>query len=368
MDNFDPYTQNVTFRRTDGTPIDVAMDELDVFMQYNIRICINYASQFGASIVLFLMLLLLTRREKRRSSVFILNSLALLVNSLRLLCKVIHFTTGFEEVYAFFSYDYSDVPPSAYAISILSVVFETILVICIMVSLVIQVYVVCRTLRRRYRHPLLVLSILMALMPIGFRMAWMVENNIYIMKAASMVDILWLESDTNIVITASVCFFCAVFVAKLGYAIRQRHRLGIHDFGPTQMIFICGCQTMTIPALLSILQYCVRVPELSSNVLTLVAISLPVSSLWAATALEPGRMSHGPGRRQNLWQALAFDSGSSAQGLKDSATELTGSTAAQTVCFSDSGANKREYDSDIPLGIAVERGISVNSVHGHSMV
>ncbi|KAJ5161323.1 hypothetical protein N7492_006715 [Penicillium capsulatum] len=364
MDSFNPYLQNVTFRRPEGELIQVPMDELDMFLQYNVRICINYASQLGASIVLFLILLLLTRKEKRGSLLFVLNSLALLFNIGRLLCQVIHFTTGFEEVYAYFAFDYSAVPASAYAISILSVTLETLVVICTMVSLVMQVNAVCKTLRRRYRRPMLVLSVLMALTPIAFRMAWMVENDIYIMKAESMEDVLWLESDTNIIITTSICFFCAVFVTKLGYAIRQRRRLGVHDFGPMQVIFVCGCQTLTIPAILSILQYCIRVPELHSSVITLVAISLPLSSIWAGITLGSRRAHPDPDRCRNFWQVLAFNSdGSTLPSTKQSSTELMAPGVAQMLCYSNRTSNKSDYDSESPLGISVERGLSVNSVH-----
>ena len=362
MAALDPNTQQVTFHYSNGEPFNVSVSDLDEFVQYNVRVCINYGSQLGASIVLLVILLLLTRREKRTSSVFLLNVLALFFNITRLLFEVIHFTTGFEKVYPYFSYDYSYVKRSAYVISILSVVLETLLVISVEVSLVLQVQVVCATLRRRYRRALLAVSIMMALVPIGFRVGWMVMNNIYIMMVADMTPIWWLESATNIVITISICFFCTVFVSKLGYAIKQRKRLGVRDFGPMKVIFVCGCQTLTIPALFSILQYCVVVPELSSNVLTLVTISLPLSSIWAGVALEnlQRTVSTEPGPRRNLWQKLAFGADSIMRS-KPVTTELTSSTAAQTLCYSGQAGSKVSEDSDMPLGIAVEHDISVTT-------
>ena len=366
MAAIDPYNQVVSFHYANGNPLDVPMSALDEFVQYNVRVCINYGCQLGASIVLFVILLLLTRRDKRTSAVFILNALALIFNITRLLFQVIHFSTGFEKIYPYFSYDYSLVPRSAYVISILSVVLETLLVICVEFSLVLQVQVVCATLRRKYRRALLVVSIAMALVPIGFRMAWMVENNIYIMKAADMTPIWWLESATNIVITISICFFCTVFVSKLGYAIKQRNQLGVRDFGPMKVIFVCGCQTLTIPALFSILQYCIVVPELSSNVLTLVTISLPLSSIWAGAALEnmQRNVSTDPRPRRNLWQTLAFGVESTFRS-KHVSTELTSSTAAQTLCYSNQVGSKTSEDSDVQLGIAVEHDISVKSIRRH---
>lgn len=357
---FDPYLQNITFYTPEGVTVNTTMYYLDWFYQYDIRLCINYGSQLGASVVLFVLLLLLTHSDKRGSAVFILNGVALLFNILRLLFQVIHFTTGFEKIYPYFSGDYSAVKPSAFAISIVSVVFQTLLVICIMTSLVMQVHVVCATLRRRYRRPLLALSIVMALVPIGFRMGFMVENCIAIVKVSYMTHIWWLESATNIVITISICFFCAVFVTKLGYAIRQRRRLGVRDFGPMKVIFVCGCQTMTIPALFAILQYFSSTPELSSNVLTLVTISLPLSSIWAGVVLESSRRLDSTRRPpRNLWRALAFGV-SRTQPSEPSTTEMTATACTgQTLCYSDPNMTKHSQDSESPLGISVEHDISI---------
>lgn len=359
--DFNPYTQNVTFYTPTGRPVTTSLFLIDWFYQYDIRLCINYGSQLGASIVLFVLLLLLTHSDKRGSTVFILNGVALLFNILRLLFEVIHFTTGFEKVYPFFSFDYSAVKPRAYAISIMSVVFETLLVVCIMASLVMQVHVVCATLRRRYRHPLLGVSIVMAVVPIGFRMAFMVENCQFIMTTSFMQSLWWLESATNIVITISICYFCAVFVTKLGFAIRQRRRLGVRDFGPMKVIFVCGCQTMTIPALFAILQYFSKTPELSSNVLTLVTISLPLSSIWAGAVLENGRRVDSHHTPRNLWRALAIGVTRTTRDTR-TATELTTTACTgtgQTLCFSDAQTSKQSDESDAPLGISVEHDISI---------
>lgn len=249
MASLDPFTQNVTFHTGDGTAFEVNVQDIDTFLQYCIQICTNYGAQLGASIVLFVILLLLTRPEKRSSSVFILNCAALLSNVGRLFCQIVYFTTDFVKVYAYFSGDFSQVPTSAYANSVIAVVFYTILVICIEASLVLQVQVICANLSRVYRQVLLSLSIVIALIPVGFRMGMMVENAITIMAAESSIHLVWLQSAENITATISICFFCAIFVGKLGFAIRQRRRLGVRDFGPMKVIFVMGCQTLVIPGM-----------------------------------------------------------------------------------------------------------------------
>jgi pheromone alpha factor receptor len=370
---FDPFTQNVTFRLQDGTEFPVSVKALDVFVMYNVRVCINYGCQFGASFVLLVILVLLTQSDKRRSAVFILNGLALFLNSSRLLFQVIHFSTAFEQVYPYVSGDYSSVPWSAYAISIVAVVLTTLVVVCIEASLVIQVHVVCSTLRRRYRHPLLAVSILVALVPIGFRCAWMVANCKAIIKLTYTNDVWWIESATNICVTISICFFCVIFVTKLGFAIKQRRRLGVREFGPMKVIFVMGCQTMVVPAIFSITQYYVVVPEFSSNVVTLVVISLPLSSIWAGAVLENARRigSQDRQRRRNLWRALVGGAESLLSPTKDSPTSLSAMTAAQTLCYSDHTMSKgspTSRDTDAFYGISVEHDISINRVQRNNSI
>ncbi|PWY86537.1 mating-type alpha-pheromone receptor PreB [Aspergillus sclerotioniger CBS 115572] len=329
--HFDPFTQNVTMHTANGTPFEVNVQAIDdELMQYCIRAGINYSAQLGASIVLFVILVLLTRPEKRRSSVFILNSSALLSNVGRLVCQTLYFTSDFVRVYTYFSGDYSHVPTSAYANSVIAVVFYTLLVICIEASLVLQVQVICANLGRLYRHILLAFSTVVALIPIGFRMAMMVENAKSIMGAKSNIPLIWLQSTENIVFTISICFFCAIFVSKLGFAIRQRRRLGMRDFGPMRVIFVMGCQTLVIPAFFSIIHYIVSVPMLSSNVATLVTIFLPLSS--------------GPDKNtSNL---------SSTPTIKQVATRYTDNIPSRQA--------QQQHNAE-ELGIAVEHDISVPS-------
>ncbi|KAI3005599.1 hypothetical protein CBS147346_4265 [Aspergillus niger] len=370
MASTDPFAQNITFHTGDGTPFEVNVQEIDTFLQYCIQICTNYGAQLGASIVLFVILLLLTRPEKRSSSVFILNCAALLSNVGRLFCQILYFTTDFVRVYAYFSGDFSRVPTSAYANSVIAVVFYTILVICIEASLVLQVQVICANLGRVYRQVLLSLSIVVALIPVGFRMAMMVENAIAIMAAESSIPLIWLQSAENITATISICFFCAIFVAKLGFAIRQRRRLGVRDFGPMKVILIMGCQTLVIPAIFSIIHYIAAVPALSSNVATLVTISLPLSSIWAGVALTKVSSGAGAGSGtgsgssgRNLWNVLSFPVWDSRNTTSTTTSSSTPTVNPVSTCYADNGSSKqcKQQTNTEEIGITVEHEISVQS-------
>ncbi|EEH23583.1 hypothetical protein PABG_05794 [Paracoccidioides brasiliensis Pb03] len=299
--SFDPFNQSVVFHKADGTPFNVSIHELDDFVQYNTKVCINYSSQLGASVIAGLMLAMLTHSEKRRLPVFFLNTFALAMNFARLLCMTIYFTTGFNKSYAYFGQDYSQVPGSAYAASVLGVVFTTLLVISMEMSLLIQTRVVCTTLPDIQRYLLMAVSSAISLMAIGFRLGLMVENCIAIVQASNFAPFIWLQSASNITITISTCFFSAVFVTKLAYALVTRIRLGLTRFGAMQVMFIMSCQTMVIPAIFSILQYPLPKYEMNSNLFTLVAIFLPLSSLWASVATKSSFETSSSGRHQYLW-------------------------------------------------------------------
>lgn len=250
---FNPFKQNVTFHYADGTPFEVWLPRVDLYMQYCIRICINYGSQLGASIILLLVLVLLTRADRRRSAVFLLNCFALLFNVIRLVCQIVYFTTDFTELYRYFAHDYaSGISAGAYAASVLGVVLIWFLLVCVLASLILQVQVVCSTFRIIYRRLLLGTSVVIALVPVGFRFGYVVQASRRIVDAKHSYSVQWLESATNISFTINICYFCVVFVTKLGYAIKQRKRLGVRDFGPMKVIFIMGCQTMFIPGMFSV--------------------------------------------------------------------------------------------------------------------
>ena len=246
---FDPFSQSFTLLLTDGTPFNVSIPDLDDFILYSVDICINYAAQLGASLVLLIMLALLTKAEKRSSPIFALNALALTLNFIRNVLQCVYFTGPFSETYAYFAQDYSRVPRSAYATSITATVLTFLLLVCIECSLIVQTHVICITVQRAYRQVILVISLLIAALACGVRLALCIENAKYINSLANLVPLTWLSSATNITTTISVCWFCAVFVTKLGLALNQRRKLGLRRFGPMQIIFIMGCQTLIIPGM-----------------------------------------------------------------------------------------------------------------------
>ncbi|KAF6230161.1 hypothetical protein HO133_004500 [Letharia lupina] len=300
---FDPYSQSFTLQASDGTLFNVSIPNLDYFVNYNTQICINYGAQTGASIILLAVLLLLTKPDKRASPIFIVNVSSLALNIVRNVLQCLYFTGPFTETYAVFSGDHSRVHTGDYATSVTATVFTLLVLVCVEISLCLQTRVVCVTVRQLYRKIIFAASVVIALLAIAFRLALCIENSIDIVQAKVDGPLQQLASATNITESISICWFSAVFVTKLALALNERRKLGLVQFGPMQIIFIMGCQTLVVPgqqdsiqspsskltfilALFSTLQYAVNNPALYSNALTCVAIFLPLSSLWASASLD----------------------------------------------------------------------------------
>lgn len=244
---FDPYSQSFTLQASDGTPFNVSIPDLDFFVYYNNQICIIYGAQTGASIILFIVLLLLTKPDKRASSIFIVNVSSLALNIIRNVLLCLYYTGPFTETYAFFSGDFSRVHRGDYAASVTASVFTFLVLVCVEISLCLQTRVVCVTMRQLYRRIILAASIVIALLAIAFRLALCIENSIYIVHAEVEGPLYELVSAANITQSISICWFCTVFVTKLAFALNERRKLGLAQFGPMQIVFIMGCQTLIIP-------------------------------------------------------------------------------------------------------------------------
>ncbi len=248
--NFDPYQQNISIYTSPDSFVNISIPQVDYWISYCIQICINYGCQVGASITLFVVLLLLTRADNRTSPIFILNSVSLFINIIRTILLCTFFTSSFNESYRFFSGDYSLVPRSAYATSATGAVFEILVLVSVETSLCLQVWVVSKTMSRLQRAVIFTLSAAVALNAIAWRCVYSGKNIVLILKALSPEPLEWLGSTTNIVTSVSICWFSAVFVIKLGLALRTRRKLGLQKFGSMQILFIMGCQTLFVPGTL----------------------------------------------------------------------------------------------------------------------
>ena len=303
---FDPTTQPVTIYMGDGvTPISFDLADVDAQNYYNTVSTINSSCQMGACFVMFFVLVVLTKESKRRTAIFILNSLSLVVGFLRALLLTLYFVSPWTRVYAEFSYDFSYVPRSAYATSVAGTVFPLLLTVTVNMSLVLQAYTVCKNLRNTYRYPIIGLACLVLLAAVGFRFAEMVTNCLAIMSSASYVSQAWIQTGALATETSSIWFFSIIFTGKLIWTLVNRRVMGwkqwsgvriLAAMGGCTMIIPCKCDRayllnmtqLTIVAIFASLEYTSSTvfPQAGTLALPLVALLLPMSSLWAGMAID----------------------------------------------------------------------------------
>ena len=248
---FDAWTQPITLYYPNGSNFTTSMDAINIYRLYSTRLAISYGTQIGASIILLLVLLLLTRSEKRKSSIFILNSLCLVGNSLRCIFSCCFLTGNLLHPYAQLSGDTSRATTRDLAVSVTSNTLSLIVNMLVMGSLSLQVWVVCVTTSRLQRILIMSTTTAIALVSIGYKFAFMIVSNRATVQLTSLPDNDRIGASSYITQAAAILFYSCVFTWKLGYAIVQRRRLKMLQFGPMQIVFIMGCQTMIIPGTLS---------------------------------------------------------------------------------------------------------------------
>jgi pheromone alpha factor receptor len=288
----DPFTQPVTLLLPDGTPFNVTMDDFAEMHFYGVNMGIFYGVATGMSLITIVAYALLIQPSKRRNIIYALNMLALIFNLVKSVLRCVYYAGPWQNPYAYFADDWSQVPPSAYADSIVATVMKVLQLACMETSLILQVNTILFT-TSRYRRWLLVgLSTLVGLVATALSFALMVVNCEGIMSLQSGWGWQSLTNAASIAVTVSICFFFVIFTWKLGYALKRRRTLGIKKFGPLQILFIMSLQTMIIPAIFSIAQFWSPINDLYTMTLSLATIMLPLSALWAQASLEENGPSH----------------------------------------------------------------------------
>ncbi|PQE11067.1 hypothetical protein CJF31_00000814 [Rutstroemia sp. NJR-2017a BVV2] len=286
--NFDPLTQSFTLLLSDGTPVYILPTDVDYFYYYNVASCINYGAQAGACFMMLFVVAILTKSSKRKSLLFVLNLLSLAFGFLRALLFALYFTSAWNEFYASFTLDFSRVPKAAYATSVAGSVIPLLMTITVNMSLFLQAYTVCKGLDDIYRYSMTIVSGIVALLAISFRFATTVINSQSILSATSFLSMGWLMEGTLVTETISIWYFSIIFTGKLVRTLWNRRRNGWKQWSAVRILAAMGGCTMVIPSIFAILEYTTpeELPEAGTLALTMVALLLPLSSLWAGMATD----------------------------------------------------------------------------------
>lgn len=326
---FDPYAQTLVVTLPDGvTQADVPIWLIWDLQNTTLDTAVILGVQMGISAILLTVLAVMTRPEKRRSIVFFLNIAALLFLLIRSVLGFVTLHGAFYNFYNWVTGRYRDVDGDM-RLSVTADVLNSLVVVAVELSLLFQVRVVCCTLKARWRLIVTGISAFVCAGVCAVRFAYMVYNielgitQVHV-KSEKSSDVLGrMGSTNNVCIMVSIIFFSAIFVTKLGHAIYQRRSMGMTQFGPMQIIFVMGCQTMFIPgeslqrcmaptraiptdisvAIFGILAYWVAWgSQIQSLMPCVVATFLPLSSMWASTNINNVNIAapHHVNRNRNI--------------------------------------------------------------------
>jgi hypothetical protein len=250
----DPYNQTITLIMANGEPFNITMIDVTVMNNENIQMGLMYGAQIGLSVLMLIVLVLLTQPAKRRSVIFMSNLITLVFDVIRSSLMATWLASAWNNPYSYFSGDVSHITKGLVAQSIVVVIFKVFETVAIEVSLITQVRVVLLASSRHVRLGLLVLVTAIALMSVGMAIALLVINVTRIATMAAPLPIQQkLAGGANVLLTIGIGVCMVIFVTKLGYALMNRRKLGLRKFGPMQIIFIMGVQTMVVPGKISLL-------------------------------------------------------------------------------------------------------------------
>nr|AIV43933.1 pheromone alpha factor receptor [Morchella elata] len=337
--SWNPYTQTFNLTRVDGDIVTVALDTVNEFNIQNVKWATIFAVQIGGAGVLLAILIVLAKPTKRRA-IFYLNLISLALAIVRGALAIEYIIGPWSNTYRYFTMDFSTIPSSSTAKSISQAFLQLAMIICIMVSLVLQM-------RAAYEGTPFVKKVTTAVsgavaaVVLGFYIKVIQESISTILNAGSYTSTT--HDHARLLFTLSICFFTILFLVKLADAIIQRRKMGMKNFGPLQIVFIMGCQCMLLPAVFSVLERVVDFDGMYSFTVFFVVISLPMSSIWAAS---DGKNLRAQQRQQQSSTRPSFFSHSYRSKISTMATNS-----------SDGGA-----DLEKGTVVRVERGYSVDCI------
>lgn len=281
--DFNPAYQLLNFTSVEG-PISTTFADMDSYVHTILRDAMIFGARIGAGGLAMIALWLTS--NNRKTPVFILNQLSLLFLVLHSGLYLNYLLGGYSSLaYIFTGFSEFLIKQQALNVYAVTNVLQVLLTASIEASMVFQV----RTIfnhpdGKMVGYPLIGLSLLVALATTGLYFYNCIKSIIDLFNNHHSV---YAFNAQTILFASSVNFMSLVLVSKLVMAIRSRRYLGLKQFDSFHILLIMSTQTMIIPSILTILSYALpsfKAVSLPAVSVLLVTLSLPLSSMWAASA------------------------------------------------------------------------------------
>ena len=247
MANFNPHRQHFNITAKDGSRVSVSLAKITIYFRETTILGIIYGAQLGACVVMLVTVLAIERAEKMRKPLFVLNAAALFINSLRVLFECIFYTGPFNDTYAIFAYDYSEVPNWAFHTQVAAIVFACVALVTAEVSLLLQTELVWVTAKKMHRILLRVASLVVIVVVCGHRISLGILNIKAVLENYNPSGLQGFEKTTSILVMVSIWWFCLLFVGKVMHRWYTRWAMKQPTWGPYEVFTIMGFQTLLVP-------------------------------------------------------------------------------------------------------------------------
>lgn len=281
--DFDPRYQLLNYTSVEG-PFSITFADIDDYYHNRVKNGIIFGTRIGAAGLAMIVLWLTSTNKK--TPVFILNQLSLFFLVLHSGLYINFLLGGYSSITLTFT-GFTDYLITQRDLNVYAVtnVFQLLLTATIEASMVFQVKTIfSHPEGKMIGYPLVGVSLLVALATIGLYFFNTVKS---ITELFGDHQSIYQFNIQTILFASSVNFMSLILVTKLVMAIRSRRYLGLKQFDSFHILLIMSTQTMIIPSVLTILSYAlpsfqtVALPAVS---VLLTTLSLPLSSMWAASA------------------------------------------------------------------------------------
>jgi pheromone alpha factor receptor len=277
------YPVNIT--TVDG-PTSVTWYDLDGYMDSQIDFAIIFGVRIGATAIFLICYATFSQRHK--TPVFWMNLCSMLFLLIHSILFIVYLLGPFNSMSANFSGGYSAVTVKDCGVEVAANIFQMLIVISVLGSLLFQAYSLLADIPELRWWIIGALALFAALPVVVLYGIITVVTSRAVYDPTQMAilephqSLHWLVSTYNPVFAGTICLFTLLLSAKLLLAIRRRKMLGLSNFDPMRILFIVMVQTMTIPAIFSILQSVLKNNTPLSAISTMfVVLFLPFSSVWA---------------------------------------------------------------------------------------
>lgn len=285
--SFNPRNIVLTYESAFSLETTITFEQLQEWVENKLKYGIIYGTRIGASGVAMLILLLVTKNKK--SPIFIFNIFSLLFMILHSGIYLKYLKSDYTSITYSFTYFPQLVKKSDIYTTGAANMLEVLLIFCVELSLVFQVYTIFKTTNTKYFGQMwITISLGLGLATIGLFFAAAIKNIMAVYRNPNSSGDPKLYNVAVICLASSINCMTLLLCFKLAHAIKSRRFLGLKQFDSFHILFIMTSQSLIIPSILYILSYALPshdgTQSLQAIATLLIVLSLPFSSMWAGSS------------------------------------------------------------------------------------